>query len=27
VNDTNREEDFILEDKDVVKIFPSAMGG
>jgi hypothetical protein len=27
VNDTNRKEDFILEDKDVVKIFPVAMGG
>jgi hypothetical protein len=27
VNDTNRKENFILDDKDVVKIFPAAMGG
>lgn len=27
VNDTNRKEDFVLEDNDKVKIFPAAMGG
>ena len=27
VNDTNRKEDFILNDADIVKIFPAAMGG
>ena len=27
VNDTNRKEDFILNDDDIVKIFPAAMGG
>ena len=27
VNDTNRKEDFILNDADMVKIFPAAMGG
>ena len=27
VNDTNRKEDFVLTDKDIVKIFPVAMGG
>jgi sulfur carrier protein ThiS len=27
VNDTNRKEDHVLEDRDTVKIFPAAMGG
>ena len=27
VNDTNRKEDFILNEDDMVKIFPAAMGG
>jgi molybdopterin converting factor small subunit len=27
VNDTNRKEDYFLADGDLVKIFPSAMGG
>ncbi len=27
VNDTNRKEDFVLGEGDVVKIFPVAMGG
>ena len=27
VNDSNRKEDFILNDADMVKIFPAAMGG
>lgn len=27
VNDTNRKEDFILNDGDVLKIFPLATGG
>ena len=27
VNDTNRKEDFVLNDTDMVKIFPAAMGG
>jgi molybdopterin converting factor small subunit len=27
VNDTNRKENFKLDDRDIVKIFPVAMGG
>jgi hypothetical protein len=27
INDTNRRDDFVLEDRDLVKIFPVAMGG
>ena len=27
VNDTNHRDDFVLKDRDLVKIFPVAMGG
>jgi molybdopterin converting factor small subunit len=27
VNDTNRKDEHVLDDKDTVKIFPTAMGG